>query len=235
MEKALALGRSALVSPPSLRGWDRVYLGSNFCAGLLPRGRDVEAALGAGAAAVTLCAPLLTDAELAAFLGELKGLLKLAPRAELSCPDLGLADSVRRRFGRKVPLLLARPSSVDYIRMEKKALARFMKELGFRWLETDEADMARQLPPSFPFPVAFHYPLKYLAMSRLCPVTASAGAGCAAPCGGKVRPLRPAGRGRELLQYENAYFLGNAPSVAGPVKRLVRHSAATGLNKEKVS
>lgn len=223
MEKALVVSLAGPAPGADLRRYDRVYLGSNFCQELLPRGRDLEAVLKAGAKAVTLATPLLTGAALAAFLGELKGLLRLAPRLEVSCNDLGLAEGIRKKFGGKVPLSLGRPISIDFIRMEKAALAKFLRGLGFGWLESDEADMVRQLPAGFPVPVAFHYPLKYKAMSRLCPRTGRMNSGgCGRPCGAGAFEISPPDGSAKLTVFENGYFERNRPSADRHVQRLVR-------------
>jgi len=222
MERAIAVSPAALRKAGRLGRWDRVYLGSSFCQALLPCGRDLEAALSAGAKAVTLLTPLLTGAALAGFVSELKGMLKAAPGLEVSVNDLGLMAAIRRRFGRKVPLSLGRPVSIDFIRMEKRELAHFMRENGFAWLESDEADMAAQLPAGFPFPAAFHYPLKYKAMSRLCPRTGKLNNECKRPCAGKAGKLsRVDGKGG-LVLFENGYFVPNRPFAGGPVRRLVK-------------
>lgn len=220
MEKAVALSPASLAAAGRLGRWDRVYLGSSFCQALLPGARDLEAALKAGARGVTLATPLLTGAALAAFLPELKRMLKMFPGLEISVNDLGLMTAVRVKFGRGPKLSLARPVSIDLIRMDKTALVRFMRKHGVSRLESDEADMVRQLPGSFPFPVDFHYPFKYRAMSRLCPRTGRLNSACAGTCAGRAERISgPDGCILEL--FENGYFTRNRPFTGGRVERLV--------------
>jgi len=223
MELAVSLTPpEALCAKPGLfRKYSRVYIGSSFCQNLLPEAADVRRLRAAGARAVTLATPPLTGAALKKFLRTLGQVLETEKEVEVSVNDLGLLAALRRRFhGRAVPLL-GRPVSHDFLRMSPEFLKKFFSEYGIKLLESDEGKMVENLPASTPLKIAFHYPLEYLAMSRLCAHTGEMSAACRRACAGvpAARLTRPGGE--SLILYSNAYFRRNAPCENKAVKRLV--------------
>jgi hypothetical protein len=87
-------------------------------------------------------------------------------------------------------------------------------------LESDECGMVENLPASTPFKISFHYPLEYLAMSRLCAHTGEMSAACGRNCAGLRAGLSRAG-GEDLILCANAYFRRNTPCRHKTVNRLV--------------
>ncbi len=200
-EKALSL------TPPEVRGlrgkdlagFGRVYIGSEFCHNLLPSRDDVRALKDKGAGELTVLTPLLAAAQLKAFLKVFDRILREFPGAELSLNDLGLMRAVNRAYGGKVPLLLARPVSRDFIRMDESFLERFFAENGLVWLESDEPDMAFSFAARG-VKISFHYPFKYLAMTHDCPFEKSA---CSRACAGQILRIR------QTPPYSGDFFLSN--------------------------
>lgn len=217
---ALTPPEAARIRPGFLKKYSRVYIGSSFCQNLLPEAADVRRLRAAGARAVTLATPPLTGAALKKFIRTLDRVLETEKEVEVSVNDLGLLAALRRRFpGRAIPLL-GRPVSHDFLRMAPAFLRRFFKEYGIKLLESDEGGMVANLPASTPLKIAFHYPLEYLAMSRLCAHTGEMSAACRRGCGtGRSGLTRPGGE--SLVLYSNAYFRRNAPCGNKAVKRLV--------------
>ncbi|MEI7527637.1 MAG: hypothetical protein WCK76_01730 [Elusimicrobiota bacterium] len=222
MELAVSLTppEALLIKPGFLRGYGRVYIGSSFCQNLLPAADDVRRLRAAGARALTLATPLLTGAALKKFIKTLERVLETEKEVEVSVNDLGLLAALRRRFrGRAVPLL-GRPVSHDFLRMSPEFLKKFFREYGIKMLESDEAGMVENLPAATPLKISFHYPLEYLAMSRLCAHTGELSAACGRGCAGVQAGLARPG-GESLVLRANAYFRGNAPCPHKAVKRLV--------------
>lgn len=199
--------RALSVTPPEVRGlrakdlagYGRVYLGSEFCQNLLPSLDDVLALKDKGAAGLTVLTPLLTAAPLKSFLRTFGRILRVFPGAELSLNDLGLMREVNRAYGGSVPLLLARPVSMDFIRMDERFLERFFAGNNLSWLETDEPDRAADFAARG-IKLSFHYPFKYLAMTRYCPFEKGA---CARACAGRTLKIR------QTPPYSGYFFLRN--------------------------
>ncbi|MDO8806525.1 MAG: hypothetical protein Q7R35_19100 [Elusimicrobiota bacterium] len=223
MELAVSLTPpEALRAKPGLfKKYGRVYIGSSFCQNLLPDAADVRRLRAAGARAITLATPPLTGAALKQFLGTLGRVLETEKEVEVSVNDLGLLEALRRRFRGRVTPLLGRPVSHDFLRMSPEFLKRFFREYGIKLLESDEGGMVKNLPASTPLKIAFHYPLEYLAMSRLCAHTGEMSAACRRPCAGAPAAGLTRPGGESLILYSNAYFRRNAPCGNKAVKRLV--------------
>ncbi len=222
MEYAVSLTPpEALLAKPGFFGkYDRVYIGSSFCQNLMPEAEDVRRLRAGGARALTLATPLLTGAALKKFIRTLDRVLDVEKEVEVSLNDMGLLEMLRRRFRGRVVPLLGRPVSHDFLRMSPEFLKRFFREYGIKLLECDERAMVGNLPPSTALKISFHYPLEYLAMSRLCPHTLEMSVVCCRGCAGRRAGLSRPG-GEDLIIYGNAYFRDNKPCVNKPVKRLV--------------
>lgn len=231
--------RAVSITPPELGalnekvlgGYDRVYLGSEFCQHLLPSVDEVRALKDKGVGKLTVLTPLLPTADLRAFLKLFGRILKLFPRAELSLGDLGLMRAVNRAYGGAVPLLLARPVSADFIRMDERFLERFFAENNLRLLETDEPDrIAAFKGRGVKF--SFHYPFKYLSMTRFCPFVK--GGACSRACAGRTLEIQQTApyRGSFLLK-NNAYFCENRALPPEGIARTV-FALSAGPRKEKL-
>lgn len=231
--------RAVSLTPPelgglnerALRGYDRVYLGSEFCQNLLPSAEDVRALKDKGVVELTVLTPLLPTAQLRSFLKLFDRVLKLFPRAELSLGDLGLMRAVNRAYGGAVPLLLARPVSADFIRMDEAFLERFFAENNLRLLETDEPDrIAAFRGRGVKF--SFHYPFKYLSMTRHCPFVKDGA--CARACAGRTLEIRQTAPYRGSFLLKNNYYC--AVNAAPPPKGIARtvFALAAGPRREKL-
>jgi hypothetical protein len=233
--------RAVSITPPELgeltgkvlAGYDRVYLGSEFCQHLLPSLDEVRALKDKGVEELTVLTPLLTTAQLRSFLKLFGRILKLFPGAELSLGDLGLLRAVNRAYGGAVPLLLARPVSADFIRMDERFLERFFDENNLRLLETDEPDrIAAFRGRGVMF--SFHYPFKYLSMTRLCPFVK--GGVCTRACAGKTLTIRQtAPYSGSFLLKNNAYFSADGALPPSGIARTVFALSAGHLRGKLLS
>ncbi|KAF0127687.1 MAG: hypothetical protein FD189_233 [Elusimicrobia bacterium] len=217
--------RALSVTPPEVRGlrpkdlagYGRVYLGSEFCRNLLPSADDVRALKDKGAAELTVLTPLLPAAPLKAFLKTFDRILRVFPGAELSLSDLGLMRAVNRAYGKSVPLLLGRPVSVDFVRMDEKFLERFFAENNLRRLEIDDPDRAASFGGGA-IKLSFHYPFRYLAMTKFCPFKKKGV--CSRSCAGRTVKIR------QTPPYSGDFFLRNnsyfAENRAAPPKGIGR-------------
>lgn len=207
--------------PVFVRSWDRVYVGSSFCPGLLPSASRVAALFGAGARAVTVLTPFVTDAQLAVLLMKIGGMFRAGLRPEIAVSDLGLLQALRSGPCGGAAFMLGRPLSHDFLRMPVSFLRKFFARHGIGGLETDEVEMVGGLPAAG-IKVSLHYPLRYMAMSRCCPWTGRMRA-CARPvCSGRKDVLTARGAAAPVIMAENAYFLNSGtPSVRLTVARTV--------------
>lgn len=191
--------------PAFVRRWDRVYCGSSFCPGLAPSLAQVEAIYRAGASAVTMLTPLVTDASLAKMVGLLGEVSRAGLRPQIAVSDLGLLSALRAGPCRRASFTLGRPLSHDFLRMPVQFLKRFFLENGISMIETDEADMLQRVPVRG-LKAAFHYPFRYVTMSRCCPWTGRMG-DCPLPvCSGRRSEFVSSGMPGKLVLSENAYF-----------------------------
>lgn len=207
--------------PAFVRGWDRVYVGSSFCPGLLPSARRVAALFGAGARAVTVLTPFVTDAQLAVVLGKVGGMFRGGLRPEIAVSDLGLLQALRSGPCGAAAFTLGLPLSHDFLRMPGSFLKKFFARHGIGGLETDEFEMVGCLAAAG-IKVSLHYPLRYMAMSRCCPWTGRMLA-CTRPvCAGRKDVLTARGAAAPVIMSENAYFLrAGTPSGRLAVARTV--------------
>ncbi|OGR64436.1 MAG: hypothetical protein A2X31_03835 [Elusimicrobia bacterium GWB2_63_22] len=207
--------------PAFVRRWDRVYCGSSFCPGLAPAAARIAAIYRAGASAVTVLTPFVTDASLAKTVKLLGEVFRAGLRPQISVSDLGLLSALRAGPCRRASFTLGRPLSHDFLRMPAQFLKKFFAENGIAMIETDEADMASGLS-SGGLKVAFHYPFRYVTMTRCCPWTGRMG-NCARPaCSGRRRTFTASGMPGRLLLSENAYFFRTGkPPIHPAVVRTV--------------
>ena len=133
MEKAIAMNPFDKIEKRKLKKFDRVYIGSNFCQNLLPKIKKIEELYESGISKITLMTPLLTDSYLLKTMNLIENALKLKPELEVSANDLGVIDLIKGI--KEIKILLARPVSHEFIRMNLNDLEGLIKDLNIKMIE----------------------------------------------------------------------------------------------------
>ncbi len=220
LEKAIQLTPFDRISPTELKKFDRVYIGSNFCSNLIPKISDIIRLKDLGVKNITVSTPFLTDNDFNKTIKLIKESLKIISKIEISANDIGLIDKIKEIKG--LDILLARPISHDWLRMNPKSLKKFLKRFRIKYVETDEEYMVKRFKDA-KINFSFHYPLEYLSMSRICPFERKINdALCEYRCLNKnIVELKETGRKDVIYLKNNAYFKKNIPVKTKNIKRTV--------------
>jgi hypothetical protein len=107
--------------------------------------------------------------------------------------------------------------------MDKKFLNSFCKEYGVRALEADSAETLKRLK-GLKLPVNFHYPFRFVSVTRFCPHTkAFNSTPCARVCKGETLKLtNPKALPEPIYRRGNAYFAASLPLKNKAIGRLVK-------------
>lgn len=220
LEKAIQITPYDRISDDKLKKFDRVYIGSNFCSNLIPKISDIIRLKDLGVKNITISTPFLTDKDFNKIIKLIKESLKIISKIEISANDIGLIDKIKNTKG--LDILLARPVSHDWLRMNPKSLKKFLKRFGIKYVETDEEYIAKRFKDT-KINFSFHYPFEYLSMSRICPFERKINdALCEYRCLNKnIVELKETGRKDVIYLKNNAYFKKNIPVKTKNIKRTV--------------
>ena len=224
LEKAAALELPDIRKAPPrfLREQDCVYVGSEFCQNLFPSAADVGLLLDKGARRVAVMTSFMVTEGLRRAEKALSPVLEKFGGVEVVVNDPGLLLYLEK-FHPEVPRSMGRLLSRDFMRADPAGRKEFFRKHRLSAMETDEADMIRNLGPAPGFRVHLHYPLKYAAMSRACPFVRRTTLNCGRKCQGRALRLPVPDSRREIFAVANAYFFEYAPGAPAGVSRLVRH------------
>lgn len=225
MENAISLSVTELpgLKPAALRGYDRVYLGSEFCQNLLPPAAAFRALAGTFGGPLTLVTPLLSDSGLdaAAALVKAAAPAKGAP-LEVVVNDWGLLRLLRKN--RRVRPVLGRLLMWEIGGMDKRFLNAFCREYRAAGVETDNAEVLAGLS-GYDGPVHFHYPYRFKSVTRFCSyIRAFNSAPCSLQCGSAFIRLSHKAIPEPIYLRGNAYFIPNKPLKHPAITRLVKTS-----------
>jgi hypothetical protein len=223
MEKSISLSPWELsrATPERLSGRDCVYLGSEFCENKLPSAADLRKLRSLYSGKVVLATPLLSNRGLEAAKALLRGLSAQKRKFEVVVNDWGLLRLIKKDFPLAVPLI-GRLLTWEIAEMDKKFLNAFCKEYGVPAVEADSEETLARLK-GFRGAVHFHYPLRFVSVTRFCSFTkAFNSAPCARACkGDTIKLTNPKALPEPLYMRGNAYFVPNRPSRHRSIKRLV--------------
>jgi len=223
----LELPGIAKASGAFIKRQDFIYIGSEFCQNIFPVKKDVAALFDKGAKKIVILTSFMVQDGLSRLQDAVSDILGEFGNIEIMVNDFGFLAYLNK-FHSATPKGIGRPLSIDFMRMEHAARAKFFKEHKLGRLETDEADMLHNIPPRPGFKISLHYPLKYAAMSRSCPFVRKITLACAHACYGRTMILPVPGSARPLVARNNAYFLAYRPGAVKNVDRLVKHSFDAG-------
>ena len=207
MEKALALDSYDIksLSEKGLAGYDALALGSEFCARLLPAPGETQALRAVFKGRLILATPMLTEADLS----DVKKLLKLLAgkktQLEVIVNDLGLLEVLRSGFKGKVKVSCGRILSHRVKIMPEAYVRKFLKRYGIARFEVDEPKTIRRLAP-YGLPFSWHYPFRYVTVTRFCPWEEHWAESCAHSCRGRAEPLTSIRVHKTLWLKGCAYF-----------------------------
>lgn len=219
LENAISITPFDRLNSSSFKQFDRVYIGSNFCSNLIPDIKDIIRIKNYGIKKITIQTPLLTDNDFKKVLKLVKATLKQIDRVEISANDISVLDRFKNE--RKIDLLLARPISHDWLRMDIDMLKRFIKRFNIKYIETDESIMIEKYF-SEKMNFSFHYPFEYLSMTRVCPFERKFNRICRFSClKENIVKLNEDENNKTIYLKNNAYFRKNKLIESNNIKRKV--------------
>lgn len=226
MENAISLSVTELagLKPAALKGYDRVYLGSEFCQNKLPTAAaflKLEKLFGGP---VTLVTPLLTDGGLDQAAALVKALCAVKRRRplEVVVNDWGLLRLLKRNKAARP--VLGRLLMWEIGEMDKPFLNAFLREYRAAGVETDDPEVLAKLK-GVSGPVHFHYPFRFKSVTRFCSyIRDFNSARCRLECGPAFVRLSSRAIPEPIYMQGNAYFIPNKPLRHPLVKRLVKTS-----------
>ncbi|MEF3280500.1 MAG: hypothetical protein K6357_06000 [Elusimicrobiota bacterium] len=225
LEKAILINPFDNLNIKYLKKFDRVYTGSNFCANLIPDFKHIKFLYENGIKNLTIATSLMNDNNVKKAILLLNKLTKSKIQVEVSATDIGFINEIRRREF-MVEVLLSRPISHDYLRMDINFLSNFIKKYRIKYVETDEEFIVKKLKDS-KIPLSYYYPFEYLAMTRFCPYEYKIG-NCKYSCIDKnVIKLEEEKSGEIIYLKENSYFRINKIINSPHIKRLVLNYGKT--------
>lgn len=205
IEKAAFIHEISGPCPAGLEKFSVVCVGSEFCPLLLPSASQLSFLHSDRARTVVLYTSFFTGAGLSSAKKKISSILSIFPKIEIMLNDLGLLAWLNSKYP-NVRKGVARPLSVEFMRMAYGPLLSFMKKNRLSSIETDEANMTLNFPPSRPFKIYFRSGLKFAAMSRYCAHTRKLSSSCCKECSGKFDSLSVPGSDSKLISFKNAYF-----------------------------
>lgn len=224
MERTISLTPSdiALMDAARLKGYDAVYLGSEFCQNKLPSPADYKRLRAIFPGPVVTMTAVLTDNGLEKADALLSGFLSKQKSFEIVVNDWGLLALLRKKYKGKARPILGRLIMWEIGSMDKKFLNSFCDEYGIKSVETDSSHILAALK-GYKGNVNFHYPLMFRSVTRLCPLLKKFNSNpCAGACkGAPVKLTNPKVLGEPLYMRGNAYFTPNRPISHSSIKRLV--------------
>jgi len=226
MENAISLSVSELpgLKPAALKGFDRVYIGSEFCQNRLPTAAAFLKLEKMFRGPVTLATPLLTDGGLDQAMTLVKALtaVKRKKPLEIVVNDWGLLRLIKKnKLARPV---LGRLLMWEIGEMDKPFLNAFCREYRVAGVETDSAEILEKLK-GVSGPVHFHYPFRFKSVTRYCSyIRDFNSAACGLECGPAFVRLSSKAIPEPIYMQGNAYFIPNKPLRSLLIKRLVKTS-----------
>ncbi|MCM2266998.1 MAG: hypothetical protein NDI60_04405 [Elusimicrobiales bacterium] len=226
MENAISLSVSELpgLRPAALKGYDRVYIGSEFCQNKLPSAAAFLRLEKLFKGPVTLATPLLTDGGLDQALALIKKLAaaKRKKPLEVVVNDWGLLRLLKKN--KLVRPVLGRLLMWEIGEMDKPFLNAFCREYRVAGVETDSAEVLAKLK-GVSGPVHFHYPFGFKSVTRYCSyIRDFNSSACALECGPLFVRLSSKAIPEPIYMQGNAYFIPNKPLRNPLIKRLIKAS-----------
>lgn len=225
MENAISLSATELpgLDASALKGFDRVYVGSEFCQNRLPSAAAFKGLAKLFKGPVTLVTPLLSDSGLDSAVKLVKAVAPASGKPlEVVVNDWGLLRVLKKNA--RVRPVLGRLLMWEIGEMDKDFLNAFCREYRAAGVETDNAEVLAKLE-GYAGPVHYHYPFRFKSVTRFCSYIRDFNSSpCAMQCGSKFVKLSSPAIPEPIYLQGNAYFIPNKPLKHPAIKRLVRTS-----------
>jgi len=228
MEKAAALSLAQLrrCGKNGLKGCGVVYLGSEFCQNIAPSADDFRFVKNRLGKKAVLSTPLCAESRLEYFKSLIAELSRAGEPPEVVVNDLGLPNFLDEKYGKKIPLSLGRVLLLNILTVWRSLNAPYLAYLLCRYrprrLEIDNPALLREPELRLNAEISFHYPLRFLAVTRWCPFAPGKMSSCGFACKDRFVKLKSPLLKAPLTIHNNAYFTGNRPCPHKLVTRLVR-------------
>ncbi|HAM36540.1 MAG TPA: hypothetical protein DEB40_00995 [Elusimicrobia bacterium] len=210
------------MSAKGLKGFDLVYLGSEFCQNRLPSEGEIAGLRAVYRGPIVLVTALMTTDGLVRAERLLVKIARGRRKMEVVVNDWGFLHLLRQKYRAAVKPILGRLLMWEIAEMDKAFLNAFCRERGIDSVETDN-DLILGRLAGFAGAVNFHYPYRFRSMSRFCPFGRRFNSGpCARSCAGVFARLSAKNLKGPLFMSGNAYFSENRPSRGPCIGRLVK-------------
>lgn len=230
-EKALLMSAPALRAAEgrAFRGAAVLYLGDEFCQNLMPSAADFREALRKFPGRVVLVTPLLTDAAFDSVEEIIREHASPRRRLEVVVNDLGLLHVIRKSYADRVLVSLGRVLGHRVKVMPRRFMAGFLKKHGVRRFEVDDPALLKRFAAPRP-KFSFHYPFRYVSVTRFCPWEYHWPAPCRFPCEGRERRLEHKRLPTPLILKGSAYGVrtGRPPRAPGVDRVVYEPAGAAG-------
>jgi hypothetical protein len=225
MENAISLSATELpgLKPAALKGYDRVYIGSEFCQNRLPSADAFFGLAKIFKGPLTLVTPLLSDSGLDGAVALIKAVAPAKGKPlEVVVNDWGLLRLMEKN--RRARPVLGRLLMWEIAGMDKKFLNAFCRRYRAAGVETDNAEVLASLK-GYTGPVHYHYPFRFKSVTRFCSfIRDFNSAPCSMDCGSAFVKLSHKAIPEPIYMQGNAYFTPNKPLKHPAIKRLVKTS-----------
>ena len=205
----------ASLPPGSLRNFDCLVAGDEFCQLNLPSSAELRALKKKFAGKIILATPPLTEAGFGRAEALAAGWIASEDRPELIVNDIGLLSVLLQRYaagrlrvsiGRFLSRALGFSKSASFFARVLSGRAKSFEADNLEFLDASDAigDAA----------VSFHLPLEYVCMTRFCSFAGQFNTSCRRECGSALLPLRNKAVRKPLYVRGNAYFSSNSAALA---------------------
>ncbi len=164
-----------------IKDYDIVYLGSEFCANLIPSEKDIQTVVDKGYKKIVIFIPFLNEKRFEDYLKLINICVKKFKKfIEISTSDLGIINILNNKYP-YIHKNISRPLSIEFVRMKDDILKKNLIELKINAIETDESIFIEKLK-KINVKVHFHTNFAFVAAQRHCPFITKITDNCNHPC-----------------------------------------------------
>lgn len=220
IEKALFFHNIHTISKRKISG-RIIAIGSEFCPRLLPSLQEITDIFSLKPSKIMLYTSFLGEGEIKETIKRLEGILSLfGSKIEVMVNDFGILRWLNMAFP-KIEKGIARPLSIEFMRMRYDDLVKIMKDYRIKAIETDEYSLINNFPEKREFLIYFRYKMKFVATSRFCPFVRKIDESCNLECHGKILKLTSFHLPFDIYCFEKGYFQPQPLPSSFPFNRII--------------